>query len=48
LECEIVGLYDTNAGHHVVIARVVGGGLVKEIQTVDVLTLPDIGWSYAG
>jgi flavin reductase (DIM6/NTAB) family NADH-FMN oxidoreductase RutF len=48
LECEIVELYDTDAGHHVVIARVVGGGVLKAIETVDVLTLPGIGWNYAG
>ncbi len=48
LECEVVEIYDTGAGHSAVIAKVVGGGARKEAEAADILTLPDLGWSYAG
>lgn len=48
LECEVIEIFDTSAGHSVVIAKVVGGGVRKEAEASDTLTLPDIGWSYAG
>ena len=48
LECQVVEVFDTGAGHSVVIAKVVGAGVNKEIETADTLTLPDLGWSYAG
>lgn len=47
LECEVVEIFDTDAGHSVVIAKVVGGGVSKEGEATDTLTLPDLGWSYA-
>ena len=48
VECEVEEIYDTGAGHSVVIAKVVGGGVRKEGEAADTLTLPDLGWSYAG
>jgi flavin reductase (DIM6/NTAB) family NADH-FMN oxidoreductase RutF len=48
LECEVVEIYDTGAGHSVVIAKVVGGAVRQEGEAADSLTLPDLGWSYAG
>jgi len=48
LECEVIEMYDTGAGHSAVIARVVGGEVRKEGEAADTLTLPDLGWSYAG
>ena len=38
----------TGAGHSVVIARVVGGDARKEFDPVETLSLPQLGWSYAG
>lgn len=48
LELEVEEIYDTEAGHSVVIGKVVGGDLRKEIEASDTLTLPYLGWSYAG
>jgi flavin reductase (DIM6/NTAB) family NADH-FMN oxidoreductase RutF len=48
LECEIIELIDTGAGHSVVLAKVVGGEVIKASEVSDILTLPDLGWSYAG
>lgn len=48
LECEVVEIYDTGAGHSAVIAKVVGGAVRQEGEAADTLTLPDLGWSYAG
>lgn len=48
LECEVVEMVDTGSGHSAVIAKVVGAGVNKESKTAEILTLPDLGWSYAG
>lgn len=48
LECEVEELYDTGAGHSVVIASVVGGDVRKELDPAETLSLPQLGWSYAG
>lgn len=48
LECEVVEIVDTGAGHSTVIAKVVGGGVRGEHKAADILTLPHLGWSYAG
>ncbi|HKJ26546.1 MAG TPA: flavin reductase family protein [Anaerolineales bacterium] len=48
LECEVVEIMDTGAGHSVVIAKVVGGDAQKEMEAAETLTLPDLGWSYSG
>ncbi len=48
IECEVVQIVDTGAGHSVVIAKVVGGGVQKAGAPADTLTLLDLGWSYAG
>lgn len=48
LECEVVEIYDTGAGHSAVIAKVVGGGVRKAAEASDTLTLPHLGWTYAG
>lgn len=47
LECQVVEMVD-GGGHSVVIGEVVGAGVLKEGSVVDILTLPDLGWSYAG
>ncbi len=48
LECEVVEIVDTGSGHSAVVAKVVGAGVRKEGKAADTLTLPDLGWSYAG
>ncbi|MGD2026351.1 MAG: flavin reductase family protein [Anaerolineales bacterium] len=48
LECEVVEIFDTGAGHSAVIAKVVGAGVAKAGEAADTLTLLDLGWSYAG
>lgn len=48
LECEVIQMIDTGAGHSVVLARVVGGDVRKEFSVDETLSLPHLGWSYAG
>ena len=48
LECEVMQIVDTGAGHSAVIAKVVGGDVRKEFKADETLTLPQLGWSYAG
>jgi flavin reductase (DIM6/NTAB) family NADH-FMN oxidoreductase RutF len=48
LECEVVEIVDTGSGHSAVIGKVVGAGVRKPGKAEDILTLPDLGWSYAG
>ena len=48
LELEVVEIIDTGAGHSVVIAKVVGGDVRKEFNAAETLSLPQLGWSYAG
>jgi flavin reductase (DIM6/NTAB) family NADH-FMN oxidoreductase RutF len=48
LECEVVEIFDTGAGHSVVIAKAVGGDVRKQFKADETLTLPQLGWSYAG
>lgn len=48
LECRVVNLIDSGGDHDLVIGEVVGAGVQKEGRVTDTLTLPDLGWSYAG
>jgi flavin reductase (DIM6/NTAB) family NADH-FMN oxidoreductase RutF len=48
LECEVVEIVDTGAGHSAVVAKVVGGDVRKEFKADETLSLPQLGWSYAG
>lgn len=48
LECEVVEQFDTGSGHSVVVAKVVGGDVRKDFKADETLTLPKLGWSYAG
>ncbi|MEN8242881.1 MAG: flavin reductase family protein [Chloroflexota bacterium] len=48
LECEVLEITDTGAGHSVVIAKVVGGDVHKDFSADETLSLPHLGWSYAG
>jgi len=48
LECEVAALHDDGGDHLLVVGLVVGGDVLKEGEVGDTLTLPMIGWSYAG
>lgn len=48
LECRVIQVVDAGGDHSIVIGEVVGAGELKESSVDDILTLPYIGWSYAG
>ena len=48
LECQLVDIIDIGGDHDIVVGEVIGAGVIKPGETSDTLTLPDIGWSYAG
>ncbi len=48
LECRVVNLIDSGGDHDLVVGEVVGAGVQKDGPVTDTLTLPDLGWSYAG
>ncbi|MCB9134999.1 MAG: flavin reductase family protein [Anaerolineales bacterium] len=48
LECEVRVMLDAGGDHDIVIAEVVHAGVMKPGEAEETLTLPDLGWSYAG
>ncbi len=48
LECHVTQIVDIGGDHNLVIGEVIGAGVVKPSEVADILTLPDLGWSYAG
>jgi flavin reductase (DIM6/NTAB) family NADH-FMN oxidoreductase RutF len=48
LECRVVQIVDLAADHDIVVGEVVGAGVTKPGEAAATLTLPDLGWSYAG
>jgi len=48
LECKVVGRLDAGGDHEIIVGEVVGAGVRKAGEPTDTLTLPDLGWSYAG
>lgn len=48
LECNVVDFVDSGGDHYILVGEVVGAGVIKEGDVNDTLTLPDLGWSYAG
>lgn len=48
IECKVANMIDTGGDHDLVVGEVVGGQVIKEAEVGVVLTLPDLGWSYAG
>ena len=48
LECRVVEIVDAGGDHDIVIGAVGEAGILKEGEVADTLTLPDVGWSYAG
>ena len=47
-EVRVKQIVDVGGDHDVVIGEVVGAGVKKEMDVTDTLSLPKIGWSYAG
>lgn len=48
VECRVVQIVDVGGDHDIVVGEVVGGDVLKEIEATEALTLPKLGWSYAG
>lgn len=48
LECEVVDLIDVGGDHDILVGEVINADILKPGEVSDTLTLPDLGWSYAG
>ena len=48
LECKVVTRHDAGSGYSIVVGEVVAGEVFKPGDAGDTLTLPYLGWSYAG
>ncbi len=48
IECRVVRIVDTGGDHDIVVGEVVGAGVSKPGKAGEMLTLPHLGWSYAG
>lgn len=48
LECEVVDLIDVGGDHDLLVGEVVGAEVRKPSEPKETLSLPDLGWSYAG
>jgi flavin reductase (DIM6/NTAB) family NADH-FMN oxidoreductase RutF len=48
IEFEVQDVIDIGGDHDIVVGRPVGAAILKEAAVEDVLTLTDLGWSYAG
>lgn len=49
VECRMTQMVDIGGDHDILVGEVIGGGVLKdEVETADIVTLIDLGWSYAG
>jgi flavin reductase (DIM6/NTAB) family NADH-FMN oxidoreductase RutF len=48
LECKLVQMVDVGGDHDILVGEVIGAEILKEGNVDDTLTLPHVGWSYAG
>ncbi len=48
IECKVVQMVDVGSDHDILVGEVIGGDVLKEGDVTDTLSLPHIGWSYAG
>ena len=48
LECRVVQMVNTGGDHDILIGEVINAGILKPGDVDDTLTLPHVGWSYAG
>lgn len=48
VECKVVDIIDVGGDHDIVVGEVINADVMKEGDETDTLTLPHVGWSYAG
>lgn len=48
IECKVVEMVDVGGDHIILVGEAIHAGILKEGEVTDTLTLPDVGWSYAG
>ena len=48
LECKVVQIVDVGGDHDILVGEVINAEVLKPGEVEDTLTLPDLGWSYAG
>jgi len=48
IECKVVRMVDVGGDHIILVGEAINAGVMKEGEVTDTLTLPDVGWSYAG
>lgn len=48
LECKVVRMIDIGGDHDLLVGEVINAGVLKPGDVNDTLTLPKVGWSYAG
>jgi flavin reductase (DIM6/NTAB) family NADH-FMN oxidoreductase RutF len=48
LECKVVQMVDAGGDHDILIGEVINAGILKPGEVNDTLSLPHVGWSYAG
>lgn len=48
MECKVVKIVDIGGDHDLIVGEVVGAGVRKPGEIEEMLTLSDIGWTYAG
>lgn len=48
IECKVVQIIDVGGDHDLVVGDVVNAAVLKEFAVEDTLSLPELGWSYAG
>ena len=48
IECKVTQIVDVGGDHDLLVGEVINAGILKEGAVEDTLTLPHVGWSYAG
>ncbi len=48
IECKVAAVFDIKGDHDLVVGEVVGAGVTDALEPENILSLPDLGWSYAG
>ena len=48
LECKVVNMVNVGGDHDILVGEVVNAAILKPGDVNDTLTLPHVGWSYAG
>ena len=48
IEFKVVNLIDVGGDHDILVGEAVGAGILKSADVGEIMTLPGLGWSYAG